>query len=126
MEVRRMTYTISKKPPKSLMFNIPFFGERRGYHPIKFRLSLLAGTGNNVIISERHAIEVQERAQTRSQRWVTRRVRWSFKSLGTNYGEGTFRGYLIYGIPFKEVMDSPKRKKGWEPGNRAGNSFWFG
>lgn len=121
-----MASTISKKAPRSLMFLIPFKGQRGGYHPIKVRLKLLAGTGNSGLVSESAAKKVQERAQTRSQRWVTRRVAWHRKLPGTNYGRGVLVGYLIYGIPFNEVMTHPKRKAGWEPANRSGNSFWFG
>jgi len=121
-----MSSTISKKAPKSLVFRIPFRGKRGGKYSAKYRLKLIAGAGNDGIVSESSAKAVQERAQTRTQRWVTRIVAWHRKLPGTNYGRGTFVGYLIYGIPFKEVMDSPARKEGWEPGNHPGNSFWFG
>lgn len=108
------------------MFIVPFRGQRGGIHKTKFRMQLLAGAGNDGLVSARAAKEVQERAQKTSKRWVTRVVEWDRKLPGTNYGRGTFVGYLIYGIPFAEVMASPKRKSGWEPGNAPGNSFWFG
>lgn len=123
-----MASSISKKAPKSLMFYIPFKGERGGYHPIKFRLRLIAGVHEpgSTMVTERQAKAAQERAQISTHRWITRRVEWHFKATGTNYGRGASRGFLIYGIPFNEVMNSPKRKKGWEPANHAGTSFWFG
>lgn len=118
--------TLSKTAPKFLTFFIPFRGERGGLHEVKFRMKLIAGTGNDGIVTENHAKKIQERAATRSQRYVTRKVAWHRKLPGTNYGRGTFVGYLIYGLPLNEILKSPKVKPGWEGGNHPRNDFWYG
>jgi len=115
--------TRSKTAPKFLTFFLPFRGQRGGQHEAKFRLKLLAGTGNDGIISEAKAKQVQERAATRSQRYVTRRVEWRRNFTG---GRSAFVGYLIYGLPLSEILKSPAVKPGWEAGNHPNNDFWFG
>jgi len=55
--------TRSKTAPKFLTFFLPFRGQRGGQHEAKFRLKLLAGTGNDGIVTENQAKEMLKNAK---------------------------------------------------------------